>query len=104
MNPVTLVLLAVGITVVGEWAVGNDAGVLAKEGITTPWDKNKKAPAGTVIVSGFIAAVVISMLADAGAGPRKVAFGLATLLLVGAVLGPGTGIFVKLGLIQSPKK
>lgn len=104
MNPLGLVLLAVGITVVGEWAAGNNAGVLAKEGISTPWDPTKKAPAGTVIVSGFIAAVVISMLADAGAGPRKVAFGLATLLLVGAVLGPGTGIFVKLGLIQSPKK
>jgi len=96
MNPITLVLVAAGVVVVGEWAAGNSAGTLASDGISLPG--GSKAPAGTVIVGGFISALMISVLADAGEGPRHLAMGLAWLLLVGAILGPGTAIFKGLGL------
>lgn len=96
MSPISLVLLAAGVTVAGEWAGGNSAGTLAKAGVALPG--NRTASPGSVIVGGFISAIFISILSDAGPGPRKVAFGLASLILATAVLGPGTAIFKGLGL------
>lgn len=100
MNPVTLVLVAAGVTVVGEWAAGNTAGTIATEGVALPG--GKRASTGSVIVGGFISAIMISLLAEAGAGPRKVAYGLAGLVLATAVLGPGTNVFKALGLYPQP--
>lgn len=95
MKASTIILLAAGIALVGNWAGGGTAGKLASGKIT------KNAPTGSVLVGGLIAAVFLSILDDMGGSASAIARGFAWIAFAAVFLTQGNTLLTKMGLVPT---